>query len=343
MPGPSTRRDTLGLLLAGAASTALPGAAAAGAQELRFGTLAPDGTPWSDVLQEFKQRIEKDSAGRLAVKVYLNGSLGDERAMLEKMRFGQLMGGGFSTGGISTVVPELQILELPFLFRDDAEADHIMDTVLHEDLRRAMEARGLHLWIWAVNGWLDWGGKAPIHKPEDLRKAKVMMQESAVQAAMYEALGVKATPLPVPEMLSALQTGLSDTFFTSPIYGTAAQWFTQAKFWMDCDAVYQPAAVVFAKSFWDALPADIRALIDGYGAEMQKRVRQAVRGLDAELFAGFRENRIEIRTWTAEEREAFRRAALPSHQAMVKKGAFSLDLLERVYDALAAYRSRNKP
>lgn len=340
MPTPPTRRRSLALLGGAAAAPLLPSKAGAAEFELRFGTLAPDGTPWSDVLAEFKQRIEKDSGGRLAVKVYLNGSLGDERAMLEKMRFGQLSGGGFSTGGISTVVAELQILELPFLFRNDAEADHVMDTVLYEDLRRAMEARGLYLWIWAVNGWLDWGGKRAIRRPEDLRAGKVLMQESAVQAAMYEALGVQAAPLPVPEILSALQTGLGDTFFTSPIYGTAAQWFTQAKYWMDCDAVYQPAAVVFSKKFWDGLPADVKKTIEGYRPEMQQKVRAAVRGLDAELFAGFRENRIEVQQWTPEEREAFRRAALPSHQAMVKKGAFSADQLERVYEALAAFRSK---
>src|SRR5476651_1609359 len=80
--------------------------------ELKFGTLAPDNTPWSDILKNFKKNLQKATQGKIKVMLFLNGGLGDEAAMLQKMKFGQLTGGGFSTGGISTVVPALQIFEI---------------------------------------------------------------------------------------------------------------------------------------------------------------------------------------------------------------------------------------
>src|SRR5690349_7751634 len=104
---------------------------------LKFGTLAPDNTPWSRLLQQFKKQAEEQSQGKVKVKIYLDGKQGDERGMLQKMRFGQLTGGGFSTGGMAAVVPELQILELPFLFESNAESDYIMDKVLLTDLTQA--------------------------------------------------------------------------------------------------------------------------------------------------------------------------------------------------------------
>ena len=307
--------------------------------EIKFGTLAPDDTPWSDVLHEFKKKVEADSNGRIEVKVWLNGALGDEKAMLQKMRFGQLNGGGFSTGGISTIVPELQILELPFLFNNHAEADYIMDEVILDDLKASLAAKDLELWIWAENGWLDFGGSRPILTLADLQASKVAMQESTVQLSMYEALGVKATPLPVPEIMGALQTGMVDAYSGTPIFSTAAQWFAYTKHWTDSDHVYQPAAVVFSKRFWDELPADLQKIITDHAPQMQKDVRDGVRGLDEELFEGFRENGIEVGTWTPEQREAFRVQAWSSHQDLVDRGAFSQELLDKTYAALESYRA----
>lgn len=308
--------------------------------EIKFGTLAPDGTPWSQVLWDFKEQIEKDSGGRVKVTAYLNGALGDEKAMLQKMRFGQLNMGGFSTGGVSTMVPELQILELPGLFRTKAEADYIIDHVIGADLERAMEAKDLKLWIWGENGWLDFAGKHAITGADALNGKKVAMQESAVQLTTYDAIGVKPTPLPVPEILGALQTGLVDTYASSPIFATAAQWFAYTKHWADSDHSYQPAVVVFSKRFYDKLPADLQTMMMSYVPKMTPQLREAVRGLDAELFEGFTENGITVRAWTDAEREAFANATRSSHQAMVDRGDVPASLLQKVYKGLEEFRAR---
>ena len=226
------------------------------------------------------------------MKVYLNGVLGDEKAMLQKMRYGQLNGGGFSTGGISSVVPELQILELPFLFNNHEEADHVMDNVLYDDLSAALEKRGFKLWIWAENGWLDFAGKRPIRNPGDLQASKVAMQESDVQLAMYEAFGVKAVPLPVPEILGALQTGMVDAFSGSPVFATAAQWFAYTDHWVDSDHIYQPAAVIFSKKVGTP-PCGPPEAIDSYREKVTADARAAVREIDVELFEGFRKTASE--------------------------------------------------
>jgi TRAP-type transport system periplasmic protein len=308
--------------------------------EIKFGSIAPDDTPWSQVLWDFKEEVEKDSGGRVKVTAYLNGALGDEKAMLQKMRFGQLNMGGFSTGGVSTMVPELQVLELPGLFKTKAEADYIIDTVLGPDLEKAMEAKDLKLWIWGENGWLDFGAQKEITGASSFGGTKVAMQESAVQLTMYDAIGVKPTPLPIPEILGGLQTGLVDTYASSPIFATAAQWFAYTKHWADSDHMYQPAVVVFSKRFWDGLPADLQTLIMGYAPAMTPTLREAVRGMDAELYEGFSENGIVVRKWSEAERDAFAAATKPSHAAMVKRGDIPQALLDKVYAGLAEFRAR---
>ncbi len=317
-----------------------PGAQAQEALSLKFGTLAPDNTPWSKLLQDFKHNVEEKSAGKVKVKIYLDGKQGDERAMLQKMRFGQLTGGGFSTGGMAAVVPELQILELPFLFDNNAESDFVMDKILLPELQAAMEKKGRYLFCWAENGWLDFGSAAhPIKGSKDFDGLKMFAQESDVSIETVKALGAQAQVLAVPEVLGALQTGLLNSFMTTPIFATGAQWFTQAKYWTDSNHTYQPAAVVFDSKFWAKVPDDLKKMILDMRAELQAAARKNVRGIDEELYRGFRERKIEIGTLSAGDRAELRKKTAKVADALIQKGAFPRDWYTRVQKALSDYRA----
>src|SRR5262245_26780572 len=80
---------------------------------LKLATVAPDGTPWSDGLKQLKTMVEKDTAGRVVVKPFVGGVLGDENETVVACQRGQIQGVGASTGAIASVVPELNVLELP--------------------------------------------------------------------------------------------------------------------------------------------------------------------------------------------------------------------------------------
>lgn len=342
-----SRRFALGLsalaLAAGLAALVPPAEAdeKAGGSQLKFGTLAPDNTPWSDILKNFKKNLQKETKGKLRVQLYLNGVLGDEAAMLQKMKFGQLTGGGFSTGGISTVVPELQVFEVPFLFNTDEEADHVMDNVLLEDMRKACEDRGLFLYIWAVNGWHDIGHKSkPVFGIGDVKGEKAHMQETDIQKAFWTSCGANPVPIAVPEVLGALQRGMIDCFSTTPIFASAAQWFTQVKHWSDTNHIYQPAAVVFDRKWWDGLDDGTRKTILGFAPDLQAAARKDVRGIDKDLFEEFKKNQIEIHTLTAAQREEFRQATAGIGDELVKKGVFSKAILERARKGLQDFRAK---
>lgn len=313
-----------------------------GATELKFGTLAPDNTPWSDILKNFKKNLQKSTQGKVRVKLYLNGVLGDEAAMLQKMKFGQLTGGGFSTGGISTVVPELQVFEIPYLFESDDEADYVMDEVL-PDMRKACEAKGLYLYIWAVNGWLDFGSsdpKKPILGLADLKGAKAFMQETDIQRAFWGAVGANPVPLPVPDVLGGLQRGIVTCYTTTPIFGSAAQWFTMTKHWTVSHHIYQPAAVVFDLKWWNGLPEDLKKTINGFAPELQKAARKDVRGIDADILKEFQGAGIEVhREMPAAGRAELKKACEGIPAALVKDGVFSQELYEKVTKAIAVCRA----
>jgi TRAP-type C4-dicarboxylate transport system substrate-binding protein len=320
----------------------VPAAAQSQGKEIRFkfGTLAPDNTPWSKLLVDFQKEMDKRSGGRAKMKTFLGGILGDERAMLQKMKFGQLQGGGFSTGGLATVAPELQLLEIPFLFRNSEETDYVLDHVIREDMAKALEKRGLLLLSWAENGWIDFGNqKRPIRTPADLKDIKWFTQESDVGIAFYKALGATAVPLAVPEVLSSLQTGVVEGYDTTPVFASGAQWFSQTKYWTVSHHRYQPAAVVADMKFWNKLDKADQDMALLIARELEPRSRSEVRGLDEGLLKGFREQGIQINELTDKERAEFEKVTTVVGENLVKQGVIPAELLKKTQKALADYRA----
>lgn len=333
-------------LLSLALVLALAGSAAAADENgkiLRLGTLAPEDTPWADLLERLKKHVETATNGDVKVKLYLNGRQGDEPEMLQKIAAKKLDGGGFTASGLTALVPELSILELPFLFEDDAEADHVMDHVIRDEMARAFEAKGLHLFTWAVNGWDDFGSAGrPILSLEDIRASKPCTRESRVRRAFWAACGASAAVVPVPEVAGALAAGTIDLYETTPLFAAASQWFKHTRHWTDSNHIYQPAALLFDLAWWRALPEAQRKAIEAFAPELGAEARKAVRGLDASLQAGFTGSGIMIWPLAPKSREDLRRATAGIAPKLIEEKVFPRELHEKVEKALAAFREKRE-
>ncbi len=309
---------------------------------LRLGTLAPEGTPWADLLERVKEKVESASKGSIKVKLYLNGRQGDEPAMLKKVGERGLEGGGFTSSGIAGLVPEIAVLELPFLFDDDAEADHVMDRAIRDDMARRFEAKGLYLYAWAVNGWVDLGStKGPLVAPADFKAAKPYSRESRARSAFWTALGASPAAVPVPEVAGALAAGKIDAYDTTPLFAAAAQWHGATKHWTDSNHVYQPAALVLDLAFWKALPDDVRRALEAYSPELTVSARKAVRGLDQGILDGFRAQGMQLHPLAAAEREALKKATAGVGAALAGEGVFPKELHDKVVQATQAFRAEH--
>src|SRR5262245_12474798 len=221
------RKVTVGLAAAAASAWVRPRRARAADAPitLKFATVAPEGTPWAEQIAAYKQKVEADSGGRLRIKPFLGGALGDENQTVAECKRGALAMWGGSTGALATSVPEISVLELPCLFRSAEEADQVLDKVLYEDLRKRLEARGFVLVLWSENGFRSFGTKwGPVKAPGDLKGHKMRSQESLVHLETYRALGALPQPIAVTEVLPALQTGVVDGFDNTPLYTFAASW-----------------------------------------------------------------------------------------------------------------------
>lgn len=318
----------------------LPRAHADAAYTLKIATVAPEGTPWSDGLAQFKAMVEKDSGGKIAVKVFFGGMLGDENETVQQTQRGQIQGIGGSTGAIASLVPELNVLELPFLFRTAEEADQVLDGAALAPLEAAFRAKGLVLGFWSENGYRNFGSSFGfIKSPADLKGRKMRSQENPVHLEMYKALGASPVAIPTTEVLTSLQTGVIQGYDQTPLYASAAQWLSATKYYTITEHIYQPAAIVFNKAWFDALPADLQKVLLSARSALVPRMRKEIRALNPILLDNFPAMKVQVYTPTAAERAAFEVPAKAARDAyMAKASSGEKALYKTITDALAAKR-----
>jgi tripartite ATP-independent transporter DctP family solute receptor len=318
-------------------------AVAASAQDipvLKLATVAPEGTPWADGIKQFKAMMDEKAPGKISVRPFLNGSLGDENETVQACQRGQIQGVGASAGALASVVPELSVLELPYLFRSTAEADHVLDTIVLADLEAAFRSRGLVLGFWSENGYRSFGTNYGfVKQPADLTNRKMRSQESPVHLEMYRAFGASPVPIPVTEVLTSLQTGVIDGYDNTPLYAMAANWTEVTKFYSVTDHIYQPAAIVFNKAFFDALPKDVQGVILSTRTGLALQMRREIRALHEVLLQNLGDMGVQLYRLTAAEKAGFDAVAKTAQRNyLAKASAGEKALFDKIQKALVAYR-----
>lgn len=321
----------------------IPLAAHADPIVMKLATVAPEGSPWAEALGNFKKAVEDANPGKIKVKVFLGGTLGDENESVQGTKRGQIQSFGGSSGAIATVVPELNVLELPYLFNNYEEADHIIDTVAGPLLKKSFEDRGLVIGFWSENGYRSFGGKFPVTSPADLKGKKMRSQENPIHLEMYRAFGASPVPIPTTEALTSLQTGVVDGFDQAPIFTFAASWHTAASNYSVSEHIYQSAAIVYNKAFYEALPTDIRASMVTAGTQIVGPMRKQIRAMTPILLQNLEASNVKVNTLDAKQREPFQKLAQKMREDWVKKASPSeKSLYAAIEKGLKAFRATKK-
>ena len=291
----------------------------ASALTVKFGTIAPGGTPWSDSLEAIKTRVAKESGDKTKIKVFLGGQLGGELEILQKIRRGNIEGGGLTCAAMASIIPELDLLEVPFLFESSEEADFILDNYLKEPFTKLFAAKGFVFVTWAENGWRSIGHKTKLIKtPADLKAVKIRSQESKVHLAFWKKMQASAVAIAIPEVLPALQTGVVEAFDNTPLFTLAAEWQTSIKFYTVTNHIYQPGAIIYSKKFWDKIAEADRKVLMGPGNGQAPEIRSSVRKLGDSLIDVLKESGVTTYTLSPSEKAAFIKASEGLAQQAIK-------------------------
>lgn len=186
--------------------------------------------------------IEKGTQGRYKCQQFPAGSLGGEREMIEAVQLGTLDIVNTSTGPVGNFVPEVKIVDIPFLFRDYDHARRYLDSAAGQDLLTKFPSKGLVALAWTENGFRHMtNSKRAIVKPADAAGLKMRTMENKVHMEGYKAFGIQPTPMAFPEVFGALQQGAVDGQ-ENPIPVILASKFSQVQKHLSLTGhVYSPA------------------------------------------------------------------------------------------------------
>lgn len=268
---------TAGFLLLGA------GEALAGGKKnrIKFSTLAPEGSSWMKEVRRLADEVDKKTEGRVTFKFYPGGVSGDERDVIRKMRIGQIHAAGFTGVGLGEILPEVRVLDLPFLFETDQEIQHVYKK-MNGYFAKKFEEKGYVLLGWVPVGWVHFFSTQKIQSVEDIRKTKPWMWEGdPLVEETYQALGVKPVPLSITDVLMSLQTGLLDTVYASPQGALALQWFTKVKTMSKLRMGYATGAVLISKKKFNSLPDDCKPVLKKLSEKYLKRLVETIQNDNA--------------------------------------------------------------
>ena len=259
-----------------------------------------------------------------------NSQLGGEREMIEAVQLGTQDLVDTSTGPLGNFVPEVKLFDIPFLFRNYDHARKVMDGPIGQDVLKKMQAKGLIGLAWAENGFRHMtNNKHPIVHASDAAGLKMRTMENKVHMAGYKTFGILPTPMPFPELFTALQQGTVDGQ-ENPIPVILASKFSQVQKHLSLTGhVYSPAIFLMSPTVWAKLSdADKKVFTDAAikgGAAQRKKVNDD----EANGIAQLRREGMQVVENV--NGESFRKAVAPAYAEFAKEfGADKIAAIQAV-------------
>jgi TRAP-type C4-dicarboxylate transport system substrate-binding protein len=324
------------LVPAAVAGCLLAGASLAG--EFKIATVAPEGSQWMKGIRAAAADIKAKTEGRVVVKIYGGGVMGNEKQVLRKIRIGQLQGGAFTASGIAEKYPDIVLYGLPMLFRSQEEVDFVRRR-MDAQLARGLEQAGFVSFGIAGGGFARIFANKPVTATDDMRGQKIWIPDGdRVSAVAMEALRLSPVSLPVTDVLTGLQTGLIDVVAAPPVGAIALQWHTRAKFMTTVPLMYTMGLMaVDSGAFGKLAPSDQAAFRDAMGA-VYARLDAESGADDAGAQKALQASGIKLVEARPEAVAAWRQACAEAIRRLGAEGVYSGALFAELERHLAEFR-----
>ncbi|WP_066453142.1 TRAP transporter substrate-binding protein DctP [Castellaniella caeni] len=306
-------------LLAGFASLLLSGTALA--ENWKFAIEEIPGSIMDSYAQAFKKHVESKTNGEVTVSVYPLGALGTPTEVAEQTADGVIQFSNLSVGNLGTLVPESQILLLPYVMPSDSQqADRILadSPTLNQGLAKFFAAKGLKLGALYSEGPMYWTTRKIVRTPADLSNLKVRVMVSPLLLKAYEDLGASPTPISFGEVYGALQLGQIDAQ-VNPIPAIEEMKFYEVTdYLINFGELNLVTAVMASEDWYQALPANRKQLVDETLAEVKAEMPAIVKRFNEERWAAIQKAKPQVKMieLTADERAVFRQRSAKTQAAV---------------------------
>lgn len=274
---------------------AAPAAAVAGqGTVIKMATIAPEGSAWYRILERMGEDWRKVSGGAVTLRIYPGGVVGDEAAMIRKMRVGQLQAAAVTGLGLAALDKSFYALLVPLMFTDDGEFDHVRER-LAPLLEEHLAKQGFVVLAWGDAGWISFFTKTPVTRPAEAMATKLFVgTDDNTIVQLYKETGFNPVLLSAMDILPGLQTGLLNAFAATPLSALAFQWFGLASNMTDLKFAALTGATIIDKRAWERIPAELRPRILAASRATEALVRDEIRRLNTEAVGVMVKNGLKV-------------------------------------------------
>ena len=320
---------TAGVLLAAAAFASGP----AFAQQkivLKATDVHPLGYPTVEAVVQMGKKLEAATNGRLSIQMYPSMQLGGEKEMIEQAQVGALAIARISVGPMGPIVPEMNVFNLPFMFRDDAHMEKVIDGPIGDELLKKLSELKANLigLCWMNAGTRNvYNSKKPIQTVNDLKGLKIRMMGNPVFVDTMNSLGGNGVAMGFDQLINAMQTGVVDGAENNYPSYESGQHYRYAKYYSKTGHLMIPEVLVFSKKIWDELSKEDQALILKVAKEAQQEERKLWYAREKESIKKMAEAGAIVNE--VADKKPFQAAVKPVWD---KYGAQHTDLIKRIQD-----------
>ncbi len=313
----------------------------ADATTLKIATVAPEGSAWMKEMRAGAIEIKERTEGRVQIKYYGGGIMGNANKVLGKIRIGNLHGGAFTPSALQKIYPEISLYGLPLTFESMEEVAYVRAR-LDKTIRDGLEEAGYINFGFASGGFAVLMSNDPVKGLSDMKGKRVWVPEGdTISYATMQALSLSPVTLPLTDVLTGLQTGLIDMVPMSPIGALVLQWHTKVKFITDMPLVYTMGIMVIDKRAFNKIKAADQQIVREVMTRTYVNLDEASISDNIEAMQALLNTGIELVEIDSEEAVEIRNILSRSNRGMARQGEYSEDLYNRMLQFVEEYRIGN--
>ena len=327
------RRALLGIALGTTLAAPFIRTAAAQGRALKLSIADTVASPLFAIAQRFAANVKDKTGGSVDIQVYGAGQLGSQANALTSLQTGIVDFVIHTVGYMETIFPKLQVLDLPFLFKDAATAERLLDSPIGEDLFKPFPERGIYGLCWGHWGWrpISTASPTPIMKPADMAGLKIRLQPGAIYAETYKALGAIPTAIDISETYLAMSQGAVGAVELPFISMVANKFQEVVKHTDESNMTYNAGALMVSKRRFDGFSAEQQAAIRACAKECSTDWRKSVAAATETAKGVFKAANVGI---TTVDVPAFTAATRPIYEKF--RPIIGDDLMDQVLKQVAA-------
>lgn len=251
-------------------------------------------SPAFRALEQFRDLVQTRSNGSLKVELFPDRQLGEERETIEGLQFGSIQMTVVATGPLTSFVPEIGAINLPFIFKNSAHVYKVLDGEVGQLFFKKLEPQGIIGLGWWESGWRHITSKEPIATPADMKGLKIRTMQNPIHIAAFKELGAAPTPMASGEMFTSLDQGIIDAEENPAIHIYSNSLWEVQKYVNLTGHLYSPNVVLFSKITWDGLKDGEKKIIADAVNEITPRQREEAAKVEPEFLAKLKEKGMTI-------------------------------------------------